>query len=190
MLLLQSKNICRLRVGCDLLSCVMYGGIMAEKKANTVSLVWDIAEPIAEKLGLVLWDVRFLKEGSNFYLRIIIDRDDRPVDIDDCVNMSHAIDGPLDEADPIDTSYSLQVQSPGIERELVRDFHFEKNIGEKVTVRFIRALNSQREYKGVLSAYQNGKISLTLPDGEVLEFNKKEASWIKLDDFGGFGENE
>ena len=163
---------------------------MAEKKTNTVSLVWDIAEPIAKELGLVLWDVRFLKEGSNYYLRIIIDRDDRPVDIDDCVNMSHAIDEPLDIADPIDQSYSLQVQSPGIERELLRDFHFEKYIGEKIMVRFIRAVNSQREYKGVLAAYKNGDISLTLPSGEVLEFNKKDTSWIKLDDFGGFGENE
>lgn len=163
---------------------------MAEKKKNTVSLVWEIAEPLAKELGLILWDVRFLKEGTNYYLRIIIDREDRPVDIDDCVNMSHAIDEPLDEADPIDQSYSLQVQSPGIERELTRDFHFEKNIGQKVMVRFIHAVNSLREYKGVLSAYDNGNVSVALSNGEVLEFNKKDTSWIKLDDFGGFGENE
>ena len=97
---------------------------MAEKKKNTVTAVWELAQPIAEQLGLVLWDVRFIKEGVNWYLRIIIDREDRAVDIDDCVNMSHAIDGPLDELDPIEQAYSLQVQSPGIERELTRDFHF------------------------------------------------------------------
>lgn len=163
---------------------------MADKKKNTVAVVWDLAEPVAKSLGLILWDVRFLKEGTNYYLRIIIDREDRPVDIDDCVNMSHAIDQPLDEADPIEQSYSLQVQSPGIERELVRDFHFEKNIGEKVMVRFIHAINSVREYKGILTSYDNGKVSVTLSNGEVLEFNKKDTSWIKLDDFGGFGENE
>lgn len=163
---------------------------MADKKKNTVAVVWDLAEPIAEALGLILWDVRFLKEGTNYYLRIIIDRDDRPIDIDDCVNMSHAIDQPLDEADPIEQSYSLQVQSPGIERELVRDFHFEKNIGKKVMVRFIHAINSVREYKGILTSYDNGKVSVTLSNGEILEFNKKDTSWIKLDDFGGFGENE
>lgn len=163
---------------------------MAEKKKNTVSLVWELAEPLAKELGLILWDVRFVKEGAEYYLRIIIDRDDRPVNIDDCVDMSHALDAPLDEADPIDQSYSLQVQSPGIERELVRDFHFEKYIGAKVMVRFIRAVNSQREYKGTLTSYDNGNISLTVENGEVLDFNKKDTSWIKLDDFGGFEENE
>ena len=60
---------------------------MAEKKKNTVSVVWDIAKPLADELGLVLWDVRFQKEGVNWYLRIIVDREDRPVDIDDCVNL-------------------------------------------------------------------------------------------------------
>lgn len=163
---------------------------MSENKKNTVAVVWELAEPIAENLGLVLWDVRFQKEGVNHYLRIFIDRNDRPVDIDDCVNMSHAIDEPLDLADPIDVSYSLQVSSPGIERELVRDFHYNKYIGSPVMVRFIHAVNSQREYKGVLTSYDNGNISVTLPNGEMLEFNKKDTSWVKLDDFGGFEKNE
>lgn len=162
---------------------------MTEKK-NTAGAVWELAEPIAQKLGLTLWDVRFQKEGRNRYLRIIIDCEDRPVGIDDCVNMSRAIDGPLDRLDPIEESYSLQVQSPGIERELTRDFHFEKYLGERVTVKLISALNSKREYKGVLSAYDSGNVSVALPDGEALEFNKKEASWVKLDDFGGFDKNE
>lgn len=163
---------------------------MAEKKKNTVSVVWDIAKPLADELGLVLWDVRFQKEGVNWYLRIIVDREDRPVDIDDCVNMSHAIDEPLDRLDPIEQSYSLQVQSPGIERELTRDFHFEKYLGEKIMVKFIHALNGKREYKGTLAAYDNGNISMALENGETVEFNKKEASWVKLDDFGGFEKDE
>ena len=159
---------------------------MAEKKKNTVTAVWELAQPIAEQLGLVLWDVRFLKEGVIWYLRIIIDREDRAVDIDDCVNMSHAIDGPLDELDPIEQAYSLQVQSPGIERELTRDFHFEKYIGEPIMIKFIHAFNGTREYKGTLLSYDNGDISMELPSGDTLDFNKKETSWIKLDDFGGF----
>ena len=159
---------------------------MAEKKKNTVTAVWELAQPIAEQLGLVLWDVRFIKEGVNWYLRIIIDREDRAVDIDDCVNMSHAIDGPLDELDPIEQAYSLQVQSPGIERELTRDFHFAKYIGEPIMIKFIHAFNGTREYKGTLLSYDNGDISMELPSGDTLDFNKKETSWIKLDDFGGF----
>ncbi|MEG0546434.1 MAG: ribosome maturation factor RimP [Oscillospiraceae bacterium] len=159
---------------------------MAEKKKNTVAIVWDIAEPIAKELGLILWDVRFQKEGVNWYLRIFIDREDRPVDIDDCVNMSHAMDTPLDEQDPIDQSYSMQVSSPGIERELTRDFHFLKYLGEKVMIKLIHAANEKREYNGILELYDDGLITIKLLNGEKLQFNKKEASWVKLDDFEGF----
>lgn len=161
---------------------------MAEKK-NTVSVVWDLAEPIAKELGLILWDVRFQKEGANWFLRIFIDKEGG-VSIDDCVNMSHAIDGPLDELDPIEQSYSLQVSSPGIERELTRDFHFEQNIGEKVMVRFIHAYEGKRDYKGILVDYDDGMVTVELEDEIGLCFNKKEASYVKLDDFGGFSENE
>ena len=100
--------------------------------------------------------------------------------------MSQALDEPLDEADPIDQSYSLQVQSPGIERELTRDFHFTTNIGAPVMVRFIRAKDGRREYKGTLEAYDNGLVTVSCPDGTTLSFDKKETSWVKLDDFGGF----
>lgn len=161
---------------------------MAEKK-NTVALVWEIAEPIAKELGLELWDVRFQKEGANWFLRIFIDKEGG-INIDDCVNMSHAIDGPLDELDPIEQSYSLQVSSPGIERELIRDFHFERFLGERVMVRFIHAYEGKRDYNGTLIDYDNGDVTVELDDGVGLNFNKKEASYVKLDDFGGFNENE
>ena len=157
---------------------------MAEKKKNTVSVVWDIAKPLADELGLVLWDVRFQKEGVNWYLRIIVDREDRPVDIDDCVNMSHAIDEPLDRLDPIEQSYSLQVQSPGIERELTRDFHFEESLGKNVILRLIRPCEGRREFKGALVRYDgNGDVTIAL-DGETeMTASKKEIAFVKLDDF-------
>lgn len=156
---------------------------MSEKKKNTVDTVWDIAEPLAESLGLILWDVRFQKEGAEWYLRIFIDKEDEPVSIDDCVNMSHAIDGPLDIEDPIQQSYSLQVSSPGVERELIRDFHFERFIGEKIMIKFIRAVDGKREYSGILKDYDRGEVTVEFSDGGGLTFNKKEASWVKLDDF-------
>lgn len=156
---------------------------MAEKKKSTVETVWDIAEPVAQELGLILWDVRFQKEGVNWCLRIFIDKEDAPVDIEDCVNMSHGVDEPLDEADPIQQSYSLQVSSPGIERELVRDFHFEKYLNNKIMVKFIRAVNEKREHKGILKDYDRGMVTVEFDDGSGLTFDKKDASWIKLDDF-------
>lgn len=158
-------------------------------KQNTASAVWDIAKPIADELGLILWDVRFLKEGTKWYLRITVDKEGG-VGIDDCVAMHRAIDGPLDEADPIDQSYNLQVQSPGLERELSRDFHFERFTGEKVQIRLIKAFEGKRDYKGVLTAYDNDSVTIALDDETELNVKKKEASWIKADDFGGFNENE
>lgn len=158
-------------------------------KKNTADLVWDIAKPIADSLGLILWDVKFLKEGAKWYLRITIDKEDG-VTIDDCVNMHHAIDKPLDEADPIEQSYNLQVQSPGIERELTRDFHFEAYLGENVWVRLIKPYEGVRDFKGVLLSYDSESVTIS-PDGETeINIEKKEASFIKADDFGGFEENE
>ena len=101
------------------------------KGGNTVKTVWEIVEPLAKELGLSIWDVRFLKEGSSWYLRIFIDKDGG-VSIDDCVDLTHAINKPLDEADPIEQAYFLEVSSPGVERDLVRDEHFNAYIGEKI----------------------------------------------------------
>ena len=154
------------------------------KGGNTVNTVWQIAQPIAESLGLELWDVRFEKEGADWFLRIFIDKDGG-VSIDDCVEMSHAIDKPLDEADPIEQSYCLEVSSPGIERDLKRDAHFEQSVGKKIMVKLIRPVDGQREFKGTLESYDNGSFELLTQDGTKLMINKKEASYVKLDDFGG-----
>lgn len=152
------------------------------KGGNTVAAVWQIAEPIAKSLGLELWNVRFVKEGVSWYLRIFIDKEGG-VGIEDCENMSRAIDAPLDEADPIEQSYCLEVSSPGIERELVRDEHFIRYRGEKVIVKLIRPYNGKREFKGVLEEFDGKNITVRLENGEGLCFEKKEASYIKLDDF-------
>lgn len=154
------------------------------KGGTTVAAVWNIAEPIAESLGLKLWDVRFEKEGANWYLRVFIDKDGG-VCIDDCVDMSHALDKPLDDEDPIEQSYCLEVSSPGIERDLRRDSHFEQCKGMKIKVKLIRPLEGMREFSGILEEYENGSVHITLADGSGLVINKKEASYIKLDDFGG-----
>ncbi len=153
------------------------------KGGNTVSTVWELAQPIAEQLGYELWDVRFEKEGADWFLRIFIDKEDG-ISINDCVDMTHALDEPLDEADPIDQSYCLEVCSPGLERPLKRDSHFEKSIGKPIQVKLIRPLNGERELKGTLTGYDNGSFELTLADGAKLVINKKEASYVKLDDFG------
>ena len=150
---------------------------------NTVSAVWELAEPLAEELGLILWDVVFEKEGANYYLRIIIDKEEG-VGIDDCVNMSHALDKPLDDANIIDRQYNLQVSSPGIERKLTRPFHFDYAMEEKVILKLIRPFNGQREFKGVLVDYsEKGDVTIAFDEENTMTAEKKEIAWIKLDDF-------
>lgn len=152
------------------------------KGSNTANVVWEIAEPIANELGYELWDVRFEKEGADWFLRVFIDKEDG-ISINDCVDMTHALDEPLDEADPIDQSYCLEVCSPGLERSLKRDSHFEKSIGKAVQLKTIRPIDGIREFKGVLESYDNGSLELVLEDGTKFVINKKETAYVKLDDF-------
>ena len=157
--------------------------IMAKGKGgNTVAAVWEIAEPIAKELGLSIWDIRFVKEGADWFLRIFIDKDGG-ISIEDCENMSRAIDKPLDEADPIEQSYCLEVSSPGVERDLARDAHFEDCLGEKIKVKLIRALEGKREFSGILESSDGKQFTLRLEDGSAMCIDRKETSYVKLDDF-------
>lgn len=157
---------------------------MAKRKQgkNTVEIVRDIAKPIADSLGLDLWDVRFIKEGTQWYLRIFIDKEEG-ISIEDCEAMSRAIDKPLDDADPINQSYCLEVCSPGIERKLVRDEHFERFIGADIKIRLIRA-NSEgkKELYGKLLNI-SGNIVQIESEGKSINIDKKDTASIRLDDF-------
>ncbi|MCH5198303.1 MAG: ribosome maturation factor RimP, partial [Oscillospiraceae bacterium] len=150
-----------------------------KKGGNVVNSVWSLAEPLVSGLGLILWDVRYVKEGVNRYLRIIIDKEGG-VNINDCVAVNDAIDAPLDELDPIAESYSLQVCSAGIERELVRDFHFEKYIGSKIILKLRTGFESKKIHRCILSGYNGGKITVTFENGSQHEFEKNEYSSVKL----------
>lgn len=153
-------------------------------KKNTVERVWDVVEPIVEDLGLILWDVRYVKEGADWFLRIFIDHPEG-VNITHCEQVSRAVDQPLDEADPIEQAYILEVSSPGIERPLLRDEHFMQFIGADVMVKMMRPLEGiGKEFKGVLADYNEGEVTIQDHSGEnQVTFNKKETAWIKLDDF-------
>ncbi len=151
-------------------------------KINTVERVEEIIKPFAEKLGLSVWDVTYKKEGADWYLRVFIDKEGG-VSIDDCVNLTHAVSKPLDEADPISQNYILEISSPGVERELVREEHFLSNIGNPVFLRTIRPIDGVRDFKGILKSYENKKITVELDGGESLEVDKKDTNYVKLDDF-------
>ena len=158
---------------------------MAKSKGGvTVSKVRQLCEPIINELGLSLWDVRYVKEGAGWLLRIYIDKDGG-VDINDCEAVSRAVNEPLDELDPIENAYCLEVCSPGIERELIRDEHFEQFIGADIMVKMRVPIDGiGKEFKGVLKSYDDGMVTIRdHSDENEVTISKKDAVWIKLDDF-------
>ena len=148
--------------------------------ANAAERVFSLIKETVESQGVSLWDVRFLKEGASWYLRVFIDKEEG-ISIDDCTNVSHAIDPVIDEADPIDKSYYLEVCSPGIERELSRPEHYEKYLGEKIKVRLYRAVDSVKKYEGVLKEY--GEVLILETDSGEKAFEKQNISKANACDF-------
>ena len=121
------------------------------KKGNggIVGAVKKIAEPLAEELGYFLWDMEYVKEGADMYLRITIDSEEG-ITIEDCEKMHRAIDPLLDEADPIEDAYHLEISSPGIERDLKNDMQINACEGWDVEVRLYAPIDGAKSYLGVL----------------------------------------
>lgn len=142
--------------------------------------VFTLIKDTVESKGVSLWDVKFVKEGASFYLRVIIDKAEG-INIDDCTEVHHAIDPILDEADPIDKSYYLEVCSPGLERELVREEHFKAFLGENIKVRLYKAVLGVKEFKGVLKDFKDNTLTLATEQQEF-EFEQKAISTVRLDD--------
>ena len=122
---------------------------MAKNTRGIAEKVWEIAEPLADSLGIWIWDVEFVKEGARRVLRITVDSEEG-VDINDCEALHRAIDPLLDEADLIEEQYYLEVSSPGIERELKTDIHIEACEGWDVEVKLYAPKNGAKTFRGLL----------------------------------------
>ena len=149
------------------------------KRENTEDVVRRLVAPIAQAQGVTLWDVRFVKEGSEHYLRLTLDKEGG-VGIADCEAFSRAVDPVLDEADPIRESYFLEVSSPGLGRSLTREEHFAAMMGRQVRVHTIRPVEGERDFVGALAAYDGG-VTLETEDG-VRRLEKSEIASVKLND--------
>ena len=148
---------------------------------GAAAVVEALVRPTVEGFGLRLWDVRFEKEGPDWFLRVLIDRDE-PLDTDTCEMVSRAIDPLLDEADPIEQSYYLEVGSPGLGRKLTRPEHYEAVRGQKVSVRLYRANeNGVKEFSGLLTSREGNTITLEGPAGPM-QFELSAVSTVRLCD--------
>ncbi len=147
------------------------------KKKNTAARVTDVVSPIVKDLGYMLWDVEYVKEGAEMVLRITIDSENG-IGIDDCERVHRAIDPALDEADPIENAYRLEVSSPGIERTLTKEEHFNFCLGVEVEAKLFTPYNGMKSVRGILN--DNLDDSIVIVSGEdAYEIEKKAISKIK-----------
>ena len=143
-------------------------------KKNVRETVREAIEPTVRELGYSVWDVTYSKIGADYHLEITIDSDDG-INIDDCEKVHRAIDPILDECDPIEGFYYLEVSSPGVERELRTEEHILLSIGERVEAKLFTAKNGRKSYVGTLLGYSDGKVTLEC-DGAECELAKSEIS--------------
>ena len=141
--------------------------------------VWALAEPLAEELGLELWDVEYVREAGTNYLRVYIDRPGEGVFISDCEAMSKALDPALDEADPIPDSYHFEVCSAGLERVLKRPGDFAQFMGSAVLVKLYRPKDGQKEFVGTLTGYEDGAVTIEA-GANTFTFEKTEVALTRL----------
>ena len=140
--------------------------------------VTRLAAPLAEELGLELWDVEYVREAGQWFLRVYIDKEGG-VSINDCEALSRALDPVLDEADPIPDSYVFEVSSAGAERELKRPGDFERFMGSPVEVRLYRPYEGSKTWTGRLAGYEGGAVRLETGGKEIL-FDKAQVAVVRL----------
>lgn len=126
---------------------------------SIVAEITSLATPIADSLGYTIWDVEYEKIGAEYHLTITIDSENG-IGIEDCEKMSRALDPVLDEADPIQDEYHLDVSSPGIERVIKNDFHLSKCIGEVVIAKLYAPIEGQKAIVGELAAYDDDTVTV------------------------------
>ena len=158
------------------------------KKSSLTESVREIAAPVAAKMGLVLWDVLFVKEGPSWFLRLILDKEGG-VTIDDCEAFSRAVDPQIDELDPTDVEYYLEVSSPGLGRELRTDTHLKAYIGQPVRVRlYKKGPAGEKEMEGTLAGFDDENLTLDV-QGETFHLMRSNIARVRADDdkdlFGG-----
>ena len=146
--------------------------------AKVTDTVAALARPVVEEAGCTMWDVEYVKEAGSWFLRVYIDREGG-VSIDDCEAVSRPLSDLLDQADPIEGSYTFEVSSAGADRALKKPEHFVRFQGEEVEVRLYRPREGRKEFVGRLGGYEDGGVTLDA-GGEEIMFSKQEIALVRL----------
>lgn len=134
---------------------------------NIENKVTELLKNIIENLGYDLYDVIYEKEGKDYYLRIIIDKPNTGIDINDCEKVNNAINDILDEADYIKEQYFLEVSSPGVERVLRKEKHFLSQIGNEISIKLFKPINKQKELIGTLEEYNKNEVTIKTKESTI-----------------------
>lgn len=148
------------------------------KRENYEARTEELLLPIAEQYGVEIYDVEYVKEGSEWYLRAYIDKPEG-VNIIDCENVSRALSDVLDKEDFVEEAYILEVSSPGLGRTLKKDKHLEKSIGKEVEIRLYKPIDKCKEFSGVLEKFDKDSITITT-DGRESSFKRSDIALIRL----------
>ena len=140
--------------------------------------IYDLSLPIVNELGYKLYDVMYVKEGKEYYLRLFIDHENG-IDLDDCEKVSNRISDMLDEVDPISTQYNLEVSSCGLERHLREIGHYEAAIEKNIELKFFKAIDGQKQIEGILKAVKEN-IVIIETDEKEFEVNIDDVSSAKI----------
>jgi ribosome maturation factor RimP len=135
--------------------------------------------PILSEHNFDLYDVEFVKEAGSWYLRIYIDKEGG-ITVEDCEVVSRAMNEILDAKDFIPEAYIFEVSSPGLGRQLKKDKHLEKSIGEEVEIKLFKAINKQKDFGGILAGFDKDKLILEQEDGTQLEFARTDIAMVRL----------
>lgn len=149
------------------------------KRDNYEARTEELLLPIVEKFGVEIYDVEYVKEGSEWYLRAYIDKPEG-VNIIDCENVSRALSDALDKDDFIPEAYILEVSSPGLGRTLKKDKHLEKSIGEEVEIRLYKAIDKCKDFSGILERFDAESITISVEEDKELEFKRADIALIRL----------
>jgi len=148
--------------------------------ANTTEQkIFEISEPISEKLGIFVVDAEYKKENGTRILRVYIDKEGG-VGIDECEVFSRSLEAVLDELDFISEAYTLEVSSPGVDRVLKTEREFTYYIGRKVEVKLYKAIDGKKEFDGILKSYEDQTATITTEGNGDIEVKVKEAVYIRL----------
>lgn len=138
-----------------------------------------LLEPILAENRFELYDVEYVKEGGNWYLRVYIDKEGG-ITIDDCELVSRTLSDLLDKEDFIPESYILEVSSPGLGRQLKKDKHFERSIGEEVEIKLYKPIDKKKEWVGILTGFDANVLKIRIDDQNVMEIPRKDIAVVRL----------